>query len=99
MPTWDNYQSYLAYLEHFYGVNSINAGLIDGVGGSLYDQTTWDMSPVYYAKLDRALPIEKDIPKSLSLQFTNLSARTCSYLVFITYQQEIMIDILTGSKI
>jgi hypothetical protein len=57
------------------------------------------MSPVYYAKLDRALPIEKDIPKSLSLQFTNLSARTCSYLVFITYQQEIMIDILTGSKI
>jgi hypothetical protein len=91
-----NYQS---YLEHFYGVNSINAGLIDGVGGSLYDQTTWDMSPVYYAKLDRALPIEKDIPKSLSLQFTNLSARTCSYLVFITYQQEIMIDILTGSKI
>ena len=90
---WEN------FLEHFYGVNSVGAGLMNGVGGSLYNQSTWELSPVFFGRLDRALPIERDIPKSIGVQFTNLSSRTCNYLIFISYRQEIMIDVLTGSKI
>ena len=90
---WEN------FLEHFYGINSVGAGLMNGVGGSLYNQTTWELSPVFVGRLDRALPIERDIPKSIGVQFTNLSSRTCNYLIFISYRQEIMIDVLTGSKI
>ena len=91
--------SHEVFLEHIYGTNSVNAGLVNGVGGNLYNQTTWDLSPVYYAKMDRGLTIERDIPKSISVQFTNLSSRTCNYLIFVAYRQEFMLDILTGSKV
>ena len=102
MNVFYNQQKYLyqSFLEQLYGLNAINGGQTDGLNSSLVSQLDFETSYAYYvANIERQLPIERSVPKSLSVQFQNMSARMCDYILFVEYGQSLSIDILTGSKV
>jgi hypothetical protein len=45
------------------------------------------------------LDIEKSVPKSVSIQGQNLSAKAIDLIVFIAYKQSLKVDVLTGSRL
>jgi len=49
--------------------------------------------------VSRMLEIEKSVPKSISIQGQNLSAKNIDLIVFIVYSNTIKCDVLTGSRV
>jgi hypothetical protein len=45
------------------------------------------------------LEIEKSVPKSISIQGQNLSAKAIDLIVFIAYKQSIKCDVLSGNRV
>lgn len=86
--------------NQLYGQNSVNGGLTDGLTSGLVDRQAFDMCYCYYyLNLERMLPVEQSVPKSIQLIGQNLSSRIMDYLCFIEYQVEVSIDALTGSRV
>ena len=91
---------YEQWLHNTYGCNAVNGGLTDGVSSSLINQLDWEtLYSYYYVNCSRMLPVEESVPKSVSIIGTNLSARAIDLYVFIEYQVEISIDVLTGARV
>ena len=92
--------TYQTFLQQLYGINSINGGQTVGLQSGLIDQLDFETSYGYYvANVERMLPVEKAVPKSLNIQFQNVSGKECSYLVFVEYGQKVEIDVLTASVV
>jgi hypothetical protein len=53
----------------------------------------------YYVDLSRSLEIEKSVPKSVSVQGINMSAKACDYYVFLAYNASLSVDVLSGSRV
>lgn len=87
---WEIFNNFL------YGSNSINAGLSDGLTSGLLTEQGFNHQPYYYIDCSRGIPIESTIPKSLSIEGTNLSKFACDYHVFVEYQNKISINVLSG---
>lgn len=86
--------------NQLYGQNAVNGGLTDGLTSGLIDRQDFDMCYCYYyLNIERMLPVEQSVPKSIQLIGQNLSSRTMDYLCFIEYGCEIAIDALTGSRV
>jgi hypothetical protein len=90
--------------EHFnnqlYGQNAVNGGLTDGLTSGLIDRDSFDSSYCYYyVNIERMLPVEQSVPKSVQILGTNLSSRSLDLIVFVEYYNSISIDILTGSRV
>jgi len=45
------------------------------------------------------LDVERSVPKSVSIQGLNLSAKAIDLIVFISYKQMLRVDVLTGSRL
>ena len=90
--------------EHFnnqlYGQNAVNGGLTDGLTSSLIDRMGFDTSyGYYYVNVERMLPVEQSVPKSVQILGTNVSSRAIDLYVFIEYGNDISIDALTGARV
>ena len=90
--------------EHFnnqlYGQNAVNGGLTDGITSSLIDRLGFDTSyGYYYVNVERMLPVEQSVPKSVQILGTNMSSRAIDLYVFIEYGNDISIDALTGARV
>lgn len=86
--------------NQLYGQNSVNGGLTDGLTSGLIDRQAFDMEYCYYyVNIERMLPVEETVPKSIQLLGQNLSAFACDYIVFVEYGNEIKIDPLTGARV
>ena len=86
--------------DQLYGENSINGGLTDGLCSGLIGREQFDMEYCfYYVNVERMLPAEKFVPKSIQLVGQNLSTKSCDYYCFVEYEVEIEIDALTGSRV
>jgi len=82
------------------GLNSINAGLTDGMGSSLINSLDWETAYSYYAAdVSRMLDVEKDVGKALSVTGQNLSGKEIDLFVFAEYETEIVVDALTGARV
>jgi hypothetical protein len=92
--------TYEHFQNQFYGQRAINGGLIDGSTSGLIGQLDWETAyNYYYVNVARALPIEDNVPKSVSIIGQNMSAKAIDMYVFIEYAQSLTIDVLTGQRV
>ena len=86
--------------NQLYGQNAVNGGLTDGLTSGLINRLGFDMEYCfYYVNLERMLPVEQSVPKSIQIIGQNMSQRSVDYYVFIEYGVEISIDVLTGARV
>jgi hypothetical protein len=86
--------------NQLYGQNAVNGGLTDGLTSGLIDffgfQTSYSY---YYVNVERMLPVEQSVPKSVQILGQNLGALPLSLLIFIEYGVQVSIDVLTGARV
>jgi hypothetical protein len=97
-----NTQKYIGeeWLHQLYGQNAVNGGLTDGITSGLIDRQAFDMEYCYYyVNVERMLPVEMSVPKSVQILGQNLSGKALDFYVFVEYGVEIQIDALTGARV
>ena len=86
--------------NQLYGQNAVNGGLTDGISSGLISRQDFDMEYCYYyVNVERMLPVEQSVPKSIQLLGQNLSSKAVDYYCFVEYGNEINIDIITGARV
>lgn len=86
--------------NQLYGQNAVNGGLTDGLTSGLISRESFDMEYCYYyVNVERMLPVEMSVPKSIQVIGQNLSSKAMDYWVFVEYGVEISIDALTGARV
>ena len=86
--------------NQLYGQNSVNGGLTDGLTSGLIGFEDFKQSYCYYyVNVERMLPVEQSVPKSVQIVGTNYSTQAIDMWVFIEYGVEINIDLLTGARV
>ena len=86
--------------NQLYGQNAVNGGLTDGITSSLIDRMSFDMNYCYYyVNVERMLPVEQSVPKSIQIVGTNASAQQVDLMCFVEYGTEVSIDVLTGARV
>jgi hypothetical protein len=86
--------------NQLYGQNAVNGGLTDGITSGLINRQAFDMEYCYYyVNIERMLPVEQSVPKSIQVLGQNMSSRALDLWCFIEYGNEVSIDILTGSRV
>lgn len=92
--------TYEAFLQQLNGQNAINGNLVDGLGSGLISQLDFENKYCYYyVNVERQLPIERSVPKSVVLQGINASAYAVDYYVFIEYGQSLSLNVLLGARV
>lgn len=92
--------SYQQFIEQLAGCNSINGDQTDGLTSSLISHLDFETAfNYYYVDVSRMLEIEKSVPKSVSIQGQNLSAKAIDLIVFIAYKQQLKVDVLSGNRV
>lgn len=92
--------SFEQFNNQLYGQNSVNGGLTDGLTSGLIGRKEFDMEYCYYyVNVERMLPAEETVPKSIQILGTNLSSRAIDLYCFIEYGMEIKIDAMTGARV
>jgi len=92
--------SYEQFNNQLYGQNAVNGGLTDGITSGLIDRLGFDMEYCYYyVNVERMLPVEMSVPKSVQILGTIASVKAVDLYVFVEYGVEIQIDALTGSRV
>ena len=84
------------YLSEINGARSINSGLTQGLGSGQFNRLDWELCPYYHSTLSRGDSVSKGIPKSVQIQGSNLSSKRMDYHIFLEYEREMSIDVLTG---
>jgi hypothetical protein len=86
--------------DQLYGQNSVNGGLTDGLTSGLIGYQDFLQSYCYYyVNVERMLPVEQSVPKSVQIIGTNYSTQKLDLWVFIEYGVEINIDLQTGARV
>lgn len=92
----ERYQ-YESFQQNLYGWNSVNTGLTDGLTSGLYSYKDFNMGqPYYIADCSRGMPVELEMPRSVSIQGFNTSSFTMDYIVFIEFTNQISLNVLSG---
>ena len=88
---------YQLFAEQFAGVNAVNSGMTDGLTSGLISQKSWEQKAGYiYLAVNRGTELEKSSPKSVQVQFQNVSQKKIDYYVFVTYTTSINLDVGLG---
>lgn len=86
--------------NQLYGQNAVNGGLTDGLTSGLINFNDFQNSYCYhYVNVERMLPVEQSVPKSVQILGTNYSTRKLNLWVFIEYGVSVAIDVLTGARV
>jgi hypothetical protein len=86
--------------NQLYGQNAVNGGLTDGLTSGLINRLAFDMNyNYYYVNVERMLPVEQSVPKSIQVLGQNYSSRALDLYCFIEYGVDISIDALTGARV
>jgi hypothetical protein len=86
--------------NQLYGQNAVNGGLTDGLTSGLIDRNAFDLLYCYYyVNVERMLPVEQSVPKSVQILGQNLSSKSIDLYCFIEYGVDISIDALTGARV
>jgi len=89
------------YNNQLYGYNAVNGGMTDGLNSGLVSRQAFDMCyNYYYVNVERMLPAEQSVPKSVQIIGQNLSSKALDFIVFVEFGVDtISIDILTGARV
>lgn len=86
--------------NQLYGQNAVNGGLTDGLTSGLINFNDFQTSACYYyVNVERMLPVEQSVPKSVQILGTNYSTMPLNLWVFIEYGVQVSIDVLTGARV
>jgi hypothetical protein len=86
--------------NQLYGQFAVNGGLTDGLTSGLIGFEDFKQSYCYYyVNVERMLPVEQSVPKSVQIIGTNYSTQKIDMWVFIEYGVEINIDLTTGARV
>ena len=86
--------------NQLYGQYSVNGGLTDGLTSGLIGFSDFQSTyGYYYVNVERMLPVEQSVPKSVQIIGTNYSTEVIDLWVFIEYGCEINIDLTTGARV
>ena len=92
--------SFEEWNNQLYGQNAVNGGLTDGLTSGLINFNDFQNSYCYhYVNVERMLPVEQSVPKSVQILGTNYSTRKLNLWVFIEYGVSVAIDVLTGARV
>lgn len=92
--------SFEEWNNQLYGQNAVNGGLTDGLTSGLIDFHGFSTSyGYYYINVERMLPVEQSVPKSVQLLGQSQSPLPLRLLVFIEYGTQVSIDVLTGARV
>jgi len=92
--------SFEEWNNQLYGQNAVNGGLTDGLTSGLIDFDAFSRSCCYYyVNVERMLPVEQSVPKSVQILGTNYSTKPIDLWVFIEYGTQVSIDVLTGARV
>jgi hypothetical protein len=92
--------SYEAFINQLYGENAVNGGLTDGLTSGLIDYLGWQNAyHYYYVNVERMLPVEKSVPKSIQLIANNINGKALELMVFVEYENEMRFDLYTGARV
>ena len=86
--------------NQFYGCNAVNGGQTSGLNSGLVNSLGFEMEYCYYyVNLERMLPVEESVPKSIQIVGQNISSQALDLFCFIEYGCNISIDILSGGRV
>lgn len=86
--------------NQLYGQFAVNGGLTDGLTSGLIGFKEFQENYCYYyVNVERMLPVEQSVPKSVQILGTNYSEQMIDLWVFIEYGVEINIDLTTGARV
>ena len=86
--------------NQLYGQNAVNGGLTDGLTSGLIGFSDFQQSYCYYyVNVERMLPVEQSVPKSVQVLGTNYSTQVIDLWVFVEYGVEINIDLQKGARV
>ena len=92
--------SFEEWNNQLYGQNAVNGGLTDGLTSGLIDFDAFQKtSCYYYVNVERMLPVEQSVPKSVQILGTNYCTKPLNLWVFIEYGVQVSIDVLTGARV
>ncbi len=97
--------TYEEFVNQLYGQNAVNGGMTDGINSGLINFHDFQMAySYYYVNVERMLPVEQSVPKSVQVLGTNFTGPTqtgipIQFWIFIEYGVEIKIDVLTGARV
>lgn len=86
--------------NQLYGQNAVNGGLTDGLTSGLIDFNGFNTSyAYYYVNVERMLPVEQSVPKSVQVMGTTYGNIKMRCMVFVEYGCSVAIDVLTGARV
>ncbi len=86
--------------NQLYGQNAVNGGLTDGLTSGLINFNDFgNLYCYYYVNVERMLPVEQSVPKSVQLIGTNYNSQPLDFYVFVEYGIGVNIDVLTGARV
>lgn len=92
--------SFEEFNNQLYGQYAVNGGLTDGLTSGLIGYQDFLQSYCYYyVNVERMLPVEQSVPKSVQILGTNYSTQVIDLWVFVEYGVEINIDLTTGARV
>lgn len=92
--------SFEEWNNQLYGQNAVNGGLTDGLTSGLINFDDFQREYCYYyVNVERMLPVEQSVPKSVQILGTNYSTKPIDLWVFIEYGVQVSIDVLTGARV
>jgi hypothetical protein len=92
--------TYEQFLNQLNGQNGVNGGQVDGMSSGLISQLDFEsMYNFYYINVERCLPSEKGVSKSVNIIGQNMSEVAIDLYVFIEYGVSISINVYTGSRV
>ena len=93
-------RTYEGFIQQLNGQNAINGNQQDGIGSSLISQTYFETSyNYYYVNVERCLPIERGVSKSVNIIGTNATQFALDLYVFIEYLCSVDLNILLGVRV
>ena len=92
--------TYQQFVEQLAGINSINADAVDGLCSGLVGLLDFETLYNYYVcDISRCLEVEQSVPRSITIQGMNMSAKSIDLYVFVSYMSTISVDVLSGSRV
>jgi len=93
-------RSFEEFNNQLYGCNSVNGGLTDGLSSGLISSQGFEMEQCYYyVNVERMLPVEESVPKSIRITGINTSRRNLDLFCFVEYKCNLDIDLNTGARV
>lgn len=92
--------TYENFLNQLNGQNGVNGSQIDGMSSGLISQYDFENCyNYYYVNVERCLPMEKGVSKSVNIIGQNMSLLSVDLYVFVSYAVSVSLNLFTGSRV